>query len=190
MKDDVRLVIDGCLSGDKSVWSAFFHEYAPIAMNLLNVRAGGLSLDQKEDIVQNTFAKLIRGGLRNFRGSTWYEFLAYFRRIVENESRSYLRSGREWSGAVSLDYDMGREEQAFLVRDGSPEPYAGATRNEQLAKIGSLLDGLPLQARQVVLMKMEGYKDREIADILGIASGTVASRYARIRERIKGMFDE
>jgi DNA-directed RNA polymerase specialized sigma24 family protein len=34
-------------------------------------------------------------------------------------------------------------------------------------------------------MKMEGYKDREIADILGISPGTVASKYSRIKEKVK-----
>ena len=82
MVNDMQSVIRGCLSGDETVWSAFFTEYAPIAMNILNRRLGDLSLDEKEDIIQNTFSKLLKGGLKNFRGSTMYEFLAYFRRIV------------------------------------------------------------------------------------------------------------
>ncbi len=55
--------------------------------------------------------------------------------------------------------------------------------------IQMVLEGSPIETKQVVLMKMEGYKDREIADIMGISPGTVASKYARIKERIKKVLD-
>src|SRR5271157_2244176 len=103
MVDDIQSVVRGCLSGSETAWSAFFTEYAPIAMNILNRRLADLSLDEKEDIIQNTFSKLLKGGLKNFRGSTRYEFLAYFRRIVVNEALTCLKSGREREDAVSLD---------------------------------------------------------------------------------------
>ncbi len=184
----MQSVVAGCLSGDETAWSAFFTEYAPIAMNILNRRLGDLSLDEKEDIIQNTFSKLLKGGLKHFRGSTGYEFLAYFKRIVVNEALSYLKSGRERKDTVSLDQeaDRDRPESAQLeVHDGNPEAYGGARKHEQLQIIHAILDGSPVETRQVVLMKLEGYKDREIADILGISPGTVASKYARIKERVK-----
>ncbi len=90
----MQSVVRDCLSGNEAAWSAFFTEYASIAMNILNRRLGDLSLDEKEDIIQNTFSKLLKGGLKNFRGSTVYEFLAYFRRIVMNEALTYLKSKR------------------------------------------------------------------------------------------------
>jgi RNA polymerase sigma factor (sigma-70 family) len=193
MLDDMQSVIAGCLSGKETVWSAFFTEYAPIAMNILNHRLGDLSLDEKEDIIQNTFSKLLKGGLKNFRGSTMYEFLAYFKRIVLNEALTYLKSGREWRDAISLDQEKesDRSELPQLeVHDGDPEAYADAKTHEQLRIIRTVLEGCPMETKQVVLMKMEGYKDREIADILGISPGTVASKYSRIKERVKEMLGD
>jgi RNA polymerase sigma factor (sigma-70 family) len=188
MVNDMQSVIRGCLSGDETVWSAFFTEYAPIAMNILNRRLGDLSLDEKEDIIQNTFSKLLKGGLKNFRGSTVYEFLAYFRRIVLNEALSCLKSGREWKDTVSLDQEK-ESDQPELPQleayDGSPEAYAGAKKHEQLHIIHMVLERSPVETKQVVLMKMEGYKEKEIADILGISPGTVASKYSRIKERAR-----
>ena len=64
------------------------------------------------------------------------------------------------------------------MHDGNPEAYAGAKTHEQLRIIQMVLEGSPIETKQVVLMKMEGYKDREIADILGISPGTVASKYS------------
>ena len=188
MVDDMQSVVRGCLSGNETAWSAFFTEYAPIAMNILNHRLGDLSLDEKEDIIQNTFSKLLKGGLKNFRGSTRYEFLAYFRRIVLNEALTYLKSGREWKDTASLDQERDRDQPELPqleVHDGNPEAYAGAKKHEQLHIIHMVLEGSPIETKQLVLMKMEGYKDKEIAGILGISPGTVASKYSRIKERVK-----
>ena len=110
MVDDMQSVVRGCLSGNETAWTAFFTEYASIAMNILNRRLGDLSLDEKEDIIQNTFSKLLKGGLKNFRGSTMYEFLAYFKRIVMNEALTYLKSGRERKDTVSLDQEADRDQ--------------------------------------------------------------------------------
>lgn len=193
MIDDTEAVIRGCLSGSETAWSAFFTEYAPIAMNILARKLGNLSLEEKEDIVQNTFSKLLSGGLKSFRGSTRYEFLAYFKRIVTNEAFSYLKSGKELKNAVSLDQetDCGQLElRGLAVRDGNREPYAGAKKHEQLRTITTVLEGSTVETKQMILMKIEGYKDREIADILGISPGTVASRYARIKARVKKLLDD
>jgi len=183
----VQSVIQGCLSADGAAWNSFFNEYAPMAMNLLSRVAEGLSIEEKEDIVQNTFSKLLKGGLKNFRGTTRYEFFAYFKKIVVNEARTYLKSEKEWKNRLSLDEegDRDRLDGAHLATDGDHEAYGGAKRDEQLQIIKTVLEDSPLEARQVLLMKIEGYKDREIADILNVSLGTVASRYARIREKIK-----
>jgi len=53
---------------------------------------------------------------------------------------------------------------------------------ERLAK---QLQHLSLEHQQIFLMKAKGYKDREIAEFLGIPGGTVASSYSRIVERLK-----
>jgi RNA polymerase sigma factor (sigma-70 family) len=186
MIEDVVSVIKACLSADGVAWKVFFTEYAPTAMSMLSRAVPDLSPQEKEDVIQNTFSKLLKGGLKNFRGSTRYEFLAYLKQIVLNEARTYLRSERDWRGRLSLDQDRDRDrlESAEETTDVGG-PYAGTKRDEQMQIINMVLEGAPLETRQVLLMKMEGYKDREIADILGISLGTVASRYARVKERIK-----
>ncbi len=187
MIEDVLLVIRACLSADAAAWKVFFTEYAPVAINILSRAIPDLSAHEKEDIAQNTFSKLLKGGLRNFRGSTRYEFLAYLKQIVLNEARTYLKSEKDWRGRLSFDEeaDRGRLGSSEEVTDGNAEPYSVTKREEQMQIINTVLEGSPLETRQVLLMKMEGYKDREIADILGISLGTVASRYARVKERIK-----
>ena len=187
MIEDVQSVIRACLTADGVAWKAFFTEYASVAMHILNRTVVDLAVHEKEDIVQNTFSKLLKGGLKNFRGATRYEFLAYLRQIVLNEARTYLRSEKDWRGMVSLDQE-GEPEQLESVQgvmDGNAESYAGAERDEQREIIAMVLEESAIEIKQVLLMKMEGYKDREIADFLGISLGTVASRYARVKGRIR-----
>lgn len=189
----MEAVIRGCLSGSETAWSAFFTEYAPIAMNILTHKVGDLSLEEKEDIIQNTFSKLLRGGLKHFRGSTRYEFLAYFKRIAMNEAFSYLKSGKERKDAVSLDQETDGDQpelRGLAVHDGNREQYAGSKKHERLRIVATVLEGSTVETKQVVLMKIEGYKDKEIAEILSISPGTVASRYARIKARLKKLLDE
>ena len=76
------------------------------------------------------------------------------------------------------------------MHDGNRETYAVSKKDEQLHTIRMVLEGSTIETKQVVLMKMEGYKDREIADILGIPQGTVASKYARIKEKVKDLLGQ
>lgn len=194
MIDDLLKIIDACVSGNEAAaWDLFFNEFAGIAMNILNGKFLSFSVDEKEDVIHNTFLKLLRGGLKNFQGTTAYEFLAYFKRIVVNEAHTHLESGRKWSDMVSLDQERDYHERQLPpleICDPNPGPEAGAERDELLEIIDSVLSDCPLETKQVFLMKVDGYKDREIADILGISTGTVASKYSRIRERMRQVLGE
>lgn len=55
-----------------------------MAMNIPNSRFWNIIEHEKEDIVQIVFMKLKQSGLRDFRGASKYEFLAYFNQIVRN----------------------------------------------------------------------------------------------------------
>ena len=43
-------------------------------------------IDDHDDIIQRTFTNLISSGLKNFKGTTKYEFLLYFKTIVRNKA--------------------------------------------------------------------------------------------------------
>ena len=67
----------------------------------------------------------MKGGLKNFRGSTGYEFLAYFKRIVMNEAFTYLKSGKGRKETVSLDQEADGDQPelpGLEVHDGNREP--------------------------------------------------------------------
>jgi DNA-directed RNA polymerase specialized sigma24 family protein len=65
-----------------------------------------------------------------------------------------------------------------------------AESNELFQLINKALSDYPLETKQVFLMKVEGHKDREVADVLGIPMGTVASQYSRTKERLRQLLNE
>jgi DNA-directed RNA polymerase specialized sigma24 family protein len=60
---------------------------------------------------------------------------------------------------------------------------------ETIAEINDLylhaLEQLTIRERQILLYKIEGYKDREIGELLDISLGSVAGSYNRIRELLR-----
>lgn len=74
-----------------------------------------------------------------------------------------------------------RERTAGEDRPVAVEPGGGEAVDLERA-IAALPDG---QRRMFILHAIEGYRCREIADRLGVATGTVQSQVFRARERLK-----
>lgn len=168
MTDEFVFLIQGCRAGIEESWNAFHKEYARIAMNILDSKFPNLSADDKDDVVQNVFVKLHKGGLENFRGGSKYEFLAYFKTMVINAAKSH--------------YSSTARKNEEPLKDTMPSPESPHGETETILKI---LGTFPLEDRQIVLLKSGGHKDKEVADILGIPMGTVASKYSRIKEKMR-----
>lgn len=193
MTDDVFLLIEGCLAGNKASWDSFVKEFGKMAMNILNGQFSGISTSEKDDIIQNAFIKLIRGGLKDFRGRTKYEFFKYFQVIVQNEAKSHLSSQARKNNTISLNQEMEGEEGAvpqIEIPDDKPRQDDIAGNKATAKLVASILKEHALIDRRIFLMKVGGDKDREIADILGISMGTVASKYSRMKERMREALGE
>jgi RNA polymerase sigma factor (sigma-70 family) len=182
MDDEFLTFIGRCNAGDGPSWDAFFSKYGSIAVQFLNKRYPVLSSDEKDDIIQNIFSKLANGGLRNFNGTTRYEFLAYFRQIAANETFTWLRYKKRRVREVSIDQETDDGDQnaptAPILADNTFRPDRAAEVKDLLARV---MEGMSIEEKQIVIYKAEGYKDHEIAELLGIPMGTVASRYNRIK---------
>jgi RNA polymerase sigma factor (sigma-70 family) len=175
--------IEKCLKNEEGAWRQFFKEYWSIAHNILRGRFNRLSLQDNEDIIQNVFKKLIKGGLANFRGTSKYEFLKYFKTIVINEGIDYLDIRRK-HGEDVLSNKREDEGSDYEESDPSPSPSEEVERNQIIDLVEKHLAQFPLVDREVFVMKVNGYKDREIGEILKISIGTVASKYSRLREKL------
>ena len=186
MKEDVLLVIRGCLAGEAPAWDNFVKEFGSVAENITR-KFTNLAPYDRENIIQNVFVKLLRGGLEDFQGTTKYEFLKYFKKIVINEGISYFKSQRKAKENISLNGEV-LEGLSLneLISDQNPHsrPDLAMEEKEALNLIATVLKAFPLADQQIFIMKFKGYKDEEIKEILGVPLGTVASKFSRIKTKI------
>ena len=78
------------------------------------------------------------------------------------------------------------DEEIHSVDSDSSNPAALVLRSADHQLLREALDELPVEFREVVVLRdLEGFSYKEIAGIANIPAGTVMSRLARARERLK-----
>ena len=140
-----------------------------------------------EDVVQEAFLRAHRA-FAQFRGESPRAWLFA---IVRNCSRSAM-SARTKSdirmvdaGGLS-DADVEGVEQ---LADGEPGPEQRLIEQESAARVRELLGSLAEPFREaLVLRELEDLSYREIAEVTGVAIGTVMSRLARGRALLAQAF--
>nr|HMN27905.1 sigma-70 family RNA polymerase sigma factor [Caldilineaceae bacterium] len=136
--------------------------------------------DLVADAVQEAFLKAYRA-LLTFRGE---HFKSWLMRIVVNICYDLLRVCRRQATA-SLDALSIAPEYVRSLTDPAERPEAYVERMELRQRIEVGLCALPPeQQAAVVLCDIHGYSYAEMADMMGVAMGTVKSRLARGRSRL------
>jgi RNA polymerase sigma-70 factor (ECF subfamily) len=135
--------------------------------------------DEAEDLVQETYAKALRG-FPSFELGT--NFRAWMFRILRNTFLT-SRTGLKATMTVPLDEEENPPEPA-LERE-TPETILIERSNWQL--VHSAIDQLPLRFREILLLcDVEEMSYQEIAETLSIPIGTVMSRLSRARKTLGG----
>jgi len=127
------------------------------------------NVQDAEDIVQETFLRVHRAG-------AWDR--------MESE-RAFLAT-TAWRLAVDKLRGRRREVEVIEVESGAAGPEAAAVAADWHAAIARLVDGLPEELRQpLVLAGVDEMSSREIAVVMGIPEGTVRTRVMWAREILK-----
>ncbi len=137
-----------------------------------------------DDATQEAFISAYKN-LRSFRGGS---FRAWLFRIVTNACYDELRR-RKRKPTTSLEPldDSGDEiESPHWIADPGEMPEDTVVRSELGKAIQNCLDKLPVDFRViVVLVDIQGMDYLEAADVIGKPLGTVKSRLARARSRMR-----
>lgn len=133
-------------------------------------------LHDAEDVVQEAYLRALRyfGGYRGGDARAW--MLA----IVRNTFHTWRRRERHQDEA--LEFDEARHSEAI------EEAHPGALLDTALDReaLERALERLPTEFREVlVLRELEGMSYKEIGTVVGVPVGTVMSRLARARERLR-----
>jgi RNA polymerase sigma-70 factor (ECF subfamily) len=165
--------------GDLDAFNALVETHQRAVYNLCLRMIG--SPAAADDATQEAFLSAWRA-LHSFRGG---HFRAWLMRISANACRDELRRrGRRPS--VSLDATPPGASEPLDPPDPAPGPEALALRSERQAQVQEALAKLPEDQRlAVVLCDVQGYAYEEIALVMHCSLGTVKSRIARGREKLR-----
>jgi RNA polymerase sigma factor (sigma-70 family) len=133
-----------------------------------------------EDIVQDAFVRAFQGFGR-FHGDSPRAWLFA---IVRNCCRTAMTRGAEVHSVTVRESDLSPSDASTLTAlpDLAPNPEEGTIRNAEIAGLKRAIEAIPEPFREaVVLREMEGLSYAEIAEVTGVAIGTVMSRLSRGR---------
>jgi RNA polymerase sigma-70 factor, ECF subfamily len=134
--------------------------------------------EEAEDLVQETYAKALRG-FATFQLGT--NFRAWMYRILRNTFLT-SRTGLRVTSMVPLDAEENAAD--LVVEDETPESIFLSRSNSQLVQ--RAIEQLPLHYREVILLcELEEMSYQEIAETLSIPIGTVMSRLSRARKILR-----
>lgn len=139
----------------------------------------GLDRNHAEDIIQESFLKLIQHQL-NKRDDQ--DLRGWVFRVAHN-----LAVNLHYSAYHRLS-DSIRAEEPFLTRvmDSSLTPEELVIKKEELSRIQAAMSRLTQQQRYTVLLRAEGLRYREIAEVLGISTQRVTELVQRALARLAG----
>jgi RNA polymerase sigma-70 factor (ECF subfamily) len=165
--------------GDLDAFNGLVDAHQRITYNLCLRMLG--SPAAAEDATQDAFLSAYRS-IASFRGGS---FRPWLMRIASNACTDELRR-RQRRPAMSLDAPPPGSDEPLELPDPAAGPEVEALRAEQQAVVQAALLKLPPDQRlAVVLCDMQGFAYEEIAEAMRTSVGTVKSRIARGREKLR-----
>lgn len=170
-------LISGCIHGNKLFWNIFFKKFHKMISGYAILRAR----DSVEDTTQRIYLRLVEDDynvLKKFNGDSYGGFLLFLRGVCRNvimdENKRYTR---DLEREFSLDFG----DSEFVDPRSELKPDTGEDKERLLGLIFELKSGY----RDVMLLKIDGFKAREIAEILNIPQNTVLTRIRRSLEKMR-----
>lgn len=161
-------IIRGCQAGDGAAQQALYDKWGALLFGVVRRYVQGMH-DAEDVFVEGMFKILTK--IDSFRDEGSFE--GWMRRIMVNESLMHLRKQRNFHMVREVE-PWDAQEDPTVIEDLHAEEILG------------LLDELPDGYRTVFNMYViEGYKHREIAEILGISINTSKSQLILAKKRMR-----
>src|SRR5215813_5368818 len=129
-----------------------------------------------QDVVQEAYVRAFKsfGGFRGSNGRAW------LLTIVRNTSYTLLKKNR------AVDLTTAFDEEIHASGDESASPSTILEHAEDAERVTKAMDELPAEFRDILVLRhQEGLSYKEIAEIAQLAPGTVMSRLARARAKLR-----
>jgi len=180
---DAELARDA-LAGSEAAYRELVTRYATPAVNFIFriVRDRPLA----EDLAQEGFLRVYQR-LKTFDPQR--KFSSWFFQVLRNITIDYLRVNRLPTSSLDELAEEGVQGAAVDRDSRSPEQLAG--QSELATAMTVALSRIRPEYREVVVLRyQEGLTQPEIAEILGLPSGTVKTYLHRARKELAGILSE
>jgi RNA polymerase sigma-70 factor, ECF subfamily len=140
---------------------------------------------EAEDLVQETSLRALRAidGLRA-DGSVKSWLFTILRNIWLNQ----LRQRRTGPDLIELDAD---ENGTYEPVDATQDPHTDYVSKTEREQVRVAIQQLPVEFREIIILReYEELSYQEIAGLLGCPIGTVMSRLARARDRLRDLLSD
>ena len=166
-------LIQACREEDRRAQKMLYERYSPVMFGVckryLKTR------EDAEDVLVEAFFKVLTN-IHQYKGAGSFE--GWIRRIVVNESLMFIRRRHNFSMTVEINN----------IDAPAPAKAIGRLAEQEILR---LLDQLPTGYRTVFnLYVVEGYKHREIGDMLGISINTSKSQLILARKRMQELLEQ
>ncbi len=176
-----RELIRKCTAGDARFYEPLVRAYEKPGLRLALGMLG--NLEDAKDALQNAFIKAF-DALSRFDLNR--SFGPWFFQILRNQCRDHLRSRKARFRLEALD-------ERLEMRPADPETGPERRRERARAReiLWTALERIGEEHREILILKeLQGFRYGEIATILDIPEGTVASRLYHARRALKEALQE
>lgn len=165
--------ITAAKGGDRHAYHQLYRQHVgPVYGLCLRMLA---DKDAAEDVCQEVFVQVWLK-LDNFRGES--KFSTWLHRIATNQVFTHMRKQKSWWQRIVSKEDVANDDACavnHIVED-----------HGELGDLDKHILKLPTRARQVfILFAIEGYRHEEIAQLMGMATGSSKAQYHRARQLLQ-----
>ncbi len=161
------LLLERFQEGDEASFEELFRRYYDMVYGVLFRLTG--TRQAAEDLLQEVFLRLYRRPLRHGENVAGWLY-----RVAINVGYNALRAEGRRS----------RREQKAAVReeDASVAPEEAVSRRQDRQRVRLALACLPERSAKLLLLREAGFSYREMAELVGVAPGSVGTLLARAQE--------
>jgi RNA polymerase sigma factor (sigma-70 family) len=171
-----RQIIELCAKHDRKAQQVLYDRYSRLLLGVCLRYATDKA--EAEDILQESFLKIFFS-IKDFSGSG--SFVGWLRKVAVNTAITHYHKNLKYRFHVEI-------EEYVSVETGVTSFEEDFYTSEELYRV---LNELPAGYRMVFnLYAVEGYKHKEIAEMLGIDTNTSKSQYSRAKAVIRDKLEQ
>lgn len=182
--DEREGLVDRLREGDEQAFAEAFHLYKGLVYTLCCKMLADRA--EASDVTQEVFLTLFRK-IHQFRGECSLKTWLY--RVTLNQASNRNRWWKRRSGSKTRTITLGLhqpDEKPCEVATDRPSPERAVHAAELRHALNLELSHLPFKQRTAVILRdVQGLSYEEISEITGVEVGTVKSRIARGREKLR-----